>query len=473
MQIPDYSKARVLVVGDLMLDKYWYGEASRISPEAPVPVVHVDISEQRAGGAGNVALNIAALGAQVSVIGYCGCDEAASALINILQNSGVRCLIESLDTISTISKLRVLSRHQQLIRLDFEDGFGEVPPDNALRQFSCELDETDVIVLSDYGKGTLQAVRKFIEMARSAGKRVLIDPKGSDFSKYRDATLITPNMSEFEAVVGSCKTNEHLAEKGLGLLRQLDIESLLVTRGEQGMTLLSQDAEPMHLATESREVYDVTGAGDTVISVLAASLAAQESLPEAIKLANVAASIVVEKLGAATVNLDEFRNALHRKRARYRGIVQFDQLVNAIETAKSIGEKIVVTNGCFDILHFGHIQYLQQAKKLGDRLVILVNSDASVNRLKGPNRPVNTLQTRMEMLSALECVDWVLAFDADTPSELICKLAPDVLVKGGDYSDITDIAGHDCVIENGGKVKILDYIDGFSTTSIIQSIRDD
>ncbi len=473
MQLPNYSAGRVLVIGDLMLDRYWHGGTSRISPEAPVPVVHVKNDEQRAGGAGNVALNIAALGGKVSVMGFVGQDEPAEVLESLLQDAGVLCLFEGLKDFPTITKLRVMSRHQQLIRLDFEDGFHAVNNERLLHQYHAEMVQTNVVVLSDYGKGTLNHVEQFIALAKQLNKPVLIDPKGTDFTKYRNATLITPNLSEFEAVVGSCTTQQQLVEKGMKLLQEMQFEALLVTQGEQGMTLLSKDDKPLHLPTHAREVFDVTGAGDTVISVLAASLAAKKSLPDATVLANMGAGIVVGKLGTATVDTEELNYVIQGQRAHHRGVVSLNELKPAMEQAKKEGEKIVLTNGCFDILHPGHIRYLQQAKALGDRLIVLVNSDDSVKRLKGPERPVNDLQYRMEMLAALECVDWVMPFENDTPEQEIDRLLPDILAKGGDYSDITTIAGHESVLANGGEVKLLSFIEGHSTTSIIKSIKGD
>ncbi|MBD9359548.1 bifunctional D-glycero-beta-D-manno-heptose-7-phosphate kinase/D-glycero-beta-D-manno-heptose 1-phosphate adenylyltransferase HldE [Methylomonas fluvii] len=472
MQLPNYSTARVLVVGDLMLDRYWHGATSRISPEAPVPVVHVKQDEQRAGGAGNVALNIAALGAKVSLLGFTGEDEAAAALKTLLQQAKVLCLFQAVPGYPTITKLRVMSRHQQLIRLDFEDGFNNVDSDALLHLYHAEMMQSQVIVLSDYGKGTLSQVQQFIKLAKQLNKPVLVDPKGSDFSIYRQATLITPNLSEFEAVVGRCADQAQIVERGMNLLSDLELQALLVTRGENGMTLLSKNEEPLHLPTHAREVFDVTGAGDTVISVLAASLAAKKTLAEATQLANIGAGIVVGKMGTATVNTDELANALQGPRAHHKGVCSLPDLLAERAAAKQNGEKIVATNGCFDILHPGHVRYLQQAKTLGDRLVVLVNSDASVQRLKGPERPVNKLDHRMEMLAALECVDWVVEFEQDTPKEVIDQLLPDILVKGGDYTDITSIAGHESVLANGGEVKILSFIEGHSTTSIIQTIRD-
>ncbi len=471
MQLPNYSTGRVLVIGDLMLDRYWHGSTSRISPEAPVPVVHVNDDEQRAGGAGNVALNIAALGGKVSVMGFVGQDEPAESLKLLLQDAGVLCLFEALNDYPTITKLRVMSRHQQLIRLDFEDGFHAVNNEQLLHQYHAEMMQADTIVLSDYGKGTLNPIEPFIDLAKKLNKPVLIDPKGSDFTKYKQATLITPNLTEFEAVVGHCKDQQQLVEKGMNLLDEMDFSALLVTQGEQGMTLLTKDEAPLHLPTHAREVFDVTGAGDTVISVLAASLAAKKSLAESTILANMGAGIVVGKIGTATVNTEELSYALQGQRAHHRGVGSLEIIKQAMQAAKAEGEKIVLTNGCFDILHPGHIRYMQQAKALGDRLIILVNSDASVKRLKGPERPLNDLQYRMEMLAALECVDWVLPFEGDTPKDEIDYLLPDILAKGGDYTDVTSIAGHESVLANGGEVKMLSLFEGHSTTSIIKSIR--
>lgn len=471
MQIPNYAAAHVLVLGDIMLDRYWHGGTSRISPEAPVPVVHVQQDEYRPGGAGNVALNIASLGGKVTVMGYTGADEPAELLLRQLKQHGVLCVLEQLPGHSTVTKLRVMSRHQQLIRLDFEDGFEAVDGDRLLHLYHAELEQAKVVILSDYGKGTLNNVQAFIGLARQMKKPVLVDPKGSDFQRYREATLITPNLNEFEAVVGPCPSQQQIVERGVKLLEELALEALLITRGEQGMTLLCRDLPPVHLPTHAREVFDVTGAGDTVISVLAASLAAKQSMVEATMLANIGAGIVVGKMGTATVSVEELKQAMYGRRAQHHGVCSKDELQALLKDAKQDGEKIVMTNGCFDILHPGHIRYLQQARALGDRLVVLVNSDASVARLKGPQRPVNKLEQRMEMLAALECVDWVVPFAEDTPRDTIAALLPDILVKGGDYSDITEIAGHDAVLAAGGEVKILPFVEGHSTTSIIETIR--
>ncbi len=471
MKLPDYSSARVLVVGDLMLDRYWHGNTSRISAEAPVPIVHVKNNEQRAGGAGNVALNLAALGAKVTTIGFVGQDEAAIQLRKLMETAGITCKFEELINQPTITKLRIMSRNQQLIRLDFEERFHDIDESSLLAHFKTELEQTQIVILSDYGKGTLNNIQKFITLAIKMHKPVLIDPKGTNFQRYRNASLITPNLTEFEAVVGTCETEEEIVSKGLNLLDELQLEALLITRSKQGMTLLTKDSPALHLPTHALEVFDVTGAGDTVISTLAASLAAHKTLAESTKLANLAAGSVVGKMGTATVTAEELNYAIHGSKAHYRGIGTLAEILTAIRQAQDDGEKIVLTNGCFDLLHLGHITYLKQAKALGNRLVVLVNSNASVQRLKGETRPINDLEHRMAMLAALECVDWVMSFEADTPQNMIAKLLPDILVKGGDYKDISTIVGHKEVLANGGKVEILNFVDGHSTTNIIQTIQ--
>ncbi len=468
-----FRNARILVAGDVMLDQYWHGPTSRISPEAPVPVVQVDVKqvEERAGGAGNVALNIAALGAQVTVLSVTGADREADSLEQHLSAKGVACRFQRLPGCATIRKLRILSRHQQLIRLDFEDGFPDFDPESLLQPFRDCLADVDLVVLSDYGKGALRAMPRLIATAREAGKPVLVDPKGKDFNIYVGATIVTPNLPEFEAVAGHCRNEEEIVAKGHGLRRSLGLEALLITRGEHGMTLLQAGDKVLHLPARAREVYDVTGAGDTAISVLAAALAAGAELAEATNWANVAAGIVVGKLGTATVKLSELRRAL-RDEQESRGILSEEELLLAVEDARAEGETIVMTNGCFDILHAGHVAYLEQAKHLGDRLIVAVNDDDSVRRLKGAGRPVNSLEQRMQVLAALGCVDWVVPFSEDTPERLICSVRPDFLVKGGDYR-AEEVAGYGCVTANGGQVRILDYHEGHSTTGLINAIRNE
>ncbi|BAO43070.1 bifunctional D-glycero-beta-D-manno-heptose-7-phosphate kinase/D-glycero-beta-D-manno-heptose 1-phosphate adenylyltransferase HldE [Thiolapillus brandeum] len=467
--LPDLSRARVLVAGDLMLDRYWHGATERISPEAPVPVVHVRDEEGRPGGSGNVAVNISALGGRASLLGLVGEDQAADSLESALQQAGVNTHLFREKTYPTITKLRVISRHQQLIRLDFEDGFPEHDPSGMLHCFQALLAEHDVVVLSDYGKGTLANPQAWIDLARQAGLPVLIDPKGKDFSRYRGATLITPNLSEFEAVAGSCGNTRELETAARKLLDDCALEHLLVTRGEQGMSLFNAHDEAHHLPTRAREVFDVTGAGDTVIATLATALGAGQSMESATALANLAAGIVVGKLGTASVSAVEMEHALQEQRLAEHGVVSEDVLMNLVTAARNRGERVVFTNGCFDLLHAGHVTYLEQASKLGDRLIVAVNTDETVRQLKGPERPVNPLENRMHVLAALGFVDWVVPFAEETPERLICRLQPDLLVKGGD-NDPDRIPGAACVRKAGGEVKVLSYVDGVSTTSIVDSI---
>lgn len=465
-----FQQAKVLVLGDVMLDRYWFGATNRISPEAPVPVVRVQENEERAGGAANVAMNIASLNVPVQLLGLTGQDEAGIALSSMLEKQGIDCNFVQLASHPTITKLRVLSRHQQLLRLDFEEDFHNVQSDELLAKLQSAVQNFGALILSDYGKGTLNAVQSMIQIARQANVPVLIDPKGTDFERYRGATLLTPNMSEFEAVVGKCQNEEDIVEKGLKLIRKIELKALLVTRSEKGMTLLHPEQPPFHLPTEAKEVFDVTGAGDTVISVLATALADGRSFEEACYLANVAAGIVVGKLGTSTVSNVELENAIHGRTTTGFGVMNEQQLKEVVRQAKKRGEKIVMTNGVFDLIHPGHISYLDNARKLGDRLIVAVNSDASVKRLKGESRPINSLDARMAVLAGLSAVDWVVEFTEDTPQRLISEILPDLLVKGGDYKP-EDIAGGKEVIANGGEVKVLNFEDGFSSSNVINKIQ--
>ena len=468
--LPDFSKANVLVVGDIMLDRYWYGATNRISPEAPVPVVKINALEERPGGAANVAMNVTSLGGEAKLIGLTGIDEPAKILTEQLQQQHVVCDFEALNSHPTITKLRVLSRNQQLIRLDFEEPFCDVDSIPLLQRIENALPQAKVMVLSDYAKGVLSSVEAIIKMAQQANVPVLIDPKGTDFTRYRGATLLTPNMSEFEAVVGPCHSEEDIEVKGHQLIRDYDIKALLVTRSEKGMTLLQIGQPTYHLPTQAKEVFDVTGAGDTVIATLAASLAAGYTLEDSCFLANASAGVVVGKLGTSTVTQVELEDAIRARTDNGFGVMSEEDLLKQVANARQRGEKIVMTNGCFDILHAGHVSYLANARKLGDRLIVAVNSDQSVKQLKGESRPINPLMQRMIVLGALDSVDWVVPFEEQTPQRLIARILPDVLVKGGDYKP-DQIAGSKEVIAAGGEVRVLNFEDGCSTTNIINSIK--
>ncbi len=469
---PDFTRARLLVVGDVMLDSYWHGAATRISPEAPVPVVQIQQEEHRVGGAGNVALNAASLGATVHLLGLVGQDPAADELDCRLRNHGVITYLMRVPGSKTISKLRVISRHQQLIRLDFEDHFPAWQPADLLIGYTQALAHSGLVILSDYAKGLLRETVTLIQAARRLNIPVVIDPKGEDFERYREATLITPNLAEFEAIVGPCPDEATLEERAENLRQHLAIDALLITRSERGMSLITAGNPPSHLPTVAREVFDVTGAGDTVVAVIGASLAAGLSLAQAVVLANQAAGLVVGKLGTATVSRQELE--------AQAGVVQSASRPAAIEPAvwqwrqqaRNQRQRIVMTNGCFDILHPGHIQYLEQARALGDGLIVAINDDASVQRLKGSNRPINNLEHRQRMLAALACVDYVIPFAEDTPERLITQLLPDILVKGGDYR-ADQIAGAAAVLAAGGEVRVLEFLPGHSTTQLIDKIRDE
>ena len=470
LTMPRFDLAPVLVVGDVMLDRYWHGTTSRISPEAPVPVVRVDQHEDRPGGAANVALNIAALGAPAYLVGVTGQDEAADALTDSLRAAHVQVRFQRIAEQPTIVKLRIMSRHQQLIRVDFEEPF-DTDAQALASDTAAMLAGVKVLVLSDYGKGALKNHQALIQLAKARKIPVLADPKGKDFSIYRGASLITPNLSEFEAIVGVCADEADLVAKGNDLMARLDLGALLVTRGEHGMTLLRPGQAALHLPARAREVFDVTGAGDTVISTLAAALAAGEELPQAVGLANLAAGIVVGKLGTAAISAPELRRAVQRSEGSERGVLTLEQLQLAIEDARAHGEKIVFTNGCFDILHAGHVTYLEQARAQGDRLIVAVNDDASVTRLKGPGRPINSVDRRMAVLAGLGAVDWVIPFSENTPERLLEQVRPDVLVKGGDYKSVEEVVGAQIVQGYGGEVRILGLVENSSTTAIVERIR--
>ena len=468
-QVPDFSKVRALVIGDVMLDRYWHGDTNRISPEAPVPVMRVTDDDYRLGGAANVAFNMAQLGCQVSVMGVVGKDEAAEELQRQIEAKQMQFLPQVSEGAQTIVKLRVMSRHQQLMRLDFENT--KTSPAISASQLDLDvLQKHDVVILSDYAKGALSECAELISAIKQANLPVLVDPKGSNFTKYLGASIITPNMSEFEAVVGECESDADVESQGRDLMSQLQLEALLVTRSEKGVTLLQGADAPWHMPTQAKDVFDVTGAGDTVIATLAACVGAGESYQSAARWANIAAGIVVGKSGTSSVSISELQAANDQLHLSSRGVFTEAEVKQLVKTAQAQGETVVVTNGCFDILHAGHVTYLQEAAKLGDRLVVAVNSDETVRELKGPERPVNPVDNRMTVLSALACVDWVVRFDEMTPERLICELKPDFLVKGGD-NDPANIPGNQCVWDAGGQVIALTYVDGVSTTQIVESIK--
>ncbi|MEM6580027.1 MAG: bifunctional D-glycero-beta-D-manno-heptose-7-phosphate kinase/D-glycero-beta-D-manno-heptose 1-phosphate adenylyltransferase HldE [Pseudomonadota bacterium] len=470
INFPRLNQASVLVVGDVMLDRYWEGPAARISPEAPVPVVKVEQVSEYPGGAGNVALNLATLGCGASLLAPSGDDTDADVLESVLGAASVDTQLLRNKAHKSTVKLRVMSRQQQLIRLDFEEPAAESMPAVTSESLKPLLDGVGAVVLSDYAKGALANVQDLLAVCRKRGVPVLVDPKGSDFARYRGAHVLTPNLLELESVVGHCEHESELVARAGQLITELDLQALLVTRGEAGVTLLRKDQPELHLPAYAREVFDVTGAGDTVIATLAAGIASGTSLETSAALANLAASIVVAKAGTATVSEPELRQAMLLAHGFDRGSLTIEQLELAVLDARKRQERIVFTNGCFDVLHAGHVAYLEQARQLGDRLVVAVNSDESVERLKGAGRPINPVDRRMAVICGLEAVDWVVAFEQDTPHDLLSMLKPDVLVKGGDYEGKESVVGWEIVEAYGGEVQVLDYVTGVSTSKIVDQL---
>lgn len=469
------ARVRALVVGDLMLDEYVWGAVDRISPEAPVQVVEVKRKELRLGGAGNVINNLLTLGVQVDVASVVGGDEDGQFLLRRLAERGVKqhgvfCQPGRV----TSRKTRVLASNQQIVRIDQEtrseiSAASETRLIDHVRRVASQL---DVIYLSDYQKGVLtdRLLGEVIAIGRRAGVPVVVDPKGNDYRKYHGATLLTPNRKEAQQATGIAIVDEEsLLAAGRKLLAELELEALVLTRSEQGMTVFSTAGE-MHLPTVAREVYDVSGAGDTVLSLFGLGMAQRLPLESTAALANLGAGVVVGKVGTSTVSAQELLAAV--------GLQQHDAdekiltpvlLQNILAGERSRGKNIVFTNGCFDLLHVGHVKYLQAARRLGDLLVLGLNSDASIRRLKGPGRPLIGQEERAHILAALHCIDYVVIFDEDTPLELISVLHPDILVKGGDYTR-EGVVGREVVESYGGRVELISFVDGKSTTNIINKI---
>ena len=450
------ASIRCLVVGDLMLDEYLWGKAERISPEAPVQVVDVMKEELRLGGAGNVVNNLAALGVKVAVCSVVGDDENGWSLLKAFGRREV-----AIDAIfrdpgrRTSRKTRVVAANQQIVRIDREsrESLSAVFEQQVCSWVTAHAASFDAIVLSDYNKGILTAavIAATVAAAATAGVPVLVDPKGTDFARYAGATLLTPNRKEAEAASGiAISDTASLTAAAHVIMNSANLQHLLVTRSEEGMSLFSKDGDAVHIPTVAREVFDVSGAGDTVLATLALAIAAGFTMAQAAGLANIAAGIAVGKLGTSVVAPQEIITALALShRDSDSKIKNLDTLVAITSTEKARGKRIVFTNGCFDLLHAGHVKYLQKAASLGDLLILGLNSDTSVRRLKGEKRPLICEDERAHILAALDCIDYVVLFNEDTPLDLITALKPDILAKGGDYV-IGDVVGRDVVESNGG-----------------------
>ena len=464
------SPSEILVVGDVMLDRYLEGVVERVSPEAPVPVVRVLRTFERPGGAANTAVNIAALGGRSMLVGTTGTDAAANAVRALVEAAGVSGeSLVAVVAVPTTVKTRLLDGHQQVARFDEERPFD----DAEVRVSLCALIEARLprarwAVISDYAKGVCDETvcRTVIDGGRRHGVKVIVDPKGTDFAKYAGAAVITPNQGEAAAVVGFAIRDAEDALRAARWIRDaFEIESVVVTLGDKGLVMVGPDGTAV-IPTRARRVCDVTGAGDTVVAMLAVALAEGTAIEEACHLANAAAGLQVARIGATTVSRQEVRVSLARPPAAADKIIGFERLTPAVRQARAEGRRIGFTNGCFDMLHHGHVAVLEAAANACDVLVVGVNSDASIRRLKGPTRPVVPAEARRAVLAALSSVTWVCEFDDDTPLELIQAIEPDVLVKGGDYA-LESIVGADLVLARGGRVMTVPLVPHASTTSLV------
>ena len=469
------ASTKALVVGDLMLDEYIWGAVDRISPEAPVQIVEVKRKELRLGGAGNVINNLLTLNCQVDVVSVVGDDDDGQFLLRRLAERGVHQhgVFSQLNRV-TSRKTRVLASNQQMLRIDQETRakISKESEERILSYVQDTLSSLDVIFLSDYQKGVLtdRLLKEVIAIGRKANIPVLVDPKGDDYSKYLGATLLTPNRKEAQTATGISITDEAtLLEAGRKLLADLELDALVLTRSEEGMTVFSSDGE-IHLPTVAREIFDVSGAGDTVLSLFGLGMAQKLPLGCSAGLANLAAGIAVGKVGTSTVSAQEILATVSSQQHEAdQKIRNAPLLKNILAGERQKGKTVVFTNGCFDLLHVGHVKYLQSARQLGDLLVLGLNSDASIQRLKGPNRPLIGEEERAHILAALDCIDYVVVFDEDTPLELITALRPDILVKGGDYTP-EGVVGKELVESYGGRVELINFVDGKSTTGIVEKI---
>ena len=465
---------RMLVVGDIMLDRYIRGDVNRISPEAPVPVLAVKERKNVLGGAANVAANLAGLGCDVLLWGIAGEDNNADILAFLLREHHIQNRIVSTALRPTSTKTRITAGNHQIVRYDEEiiDPLPSNIEDDLFCSLSEEIEASHAVILSDYAKGVLQGklCPRIINECISKGKPVFVDPKGHDWNRYRGATCVTPNEAELALISDNPrKSGVSIATNARNARARFSLRQLLVTLGANGMALFLENEEECVIpASRAREVFDVSGAGDTVVAVLAASIAAGATWKDATKLANQAAGIVVTRAGTSPITIEDMVS-LSRCEEKSKTL-SLEEATLSVETWKRNGESIVFTNGCFDLLHPGHIRLLQEAAKEGDRVVVGLNSDTSVKRLKGAERPLLTQDDRAAILSALECVDAVVIFEEDTPLNLIRTLQPSVLVKGGDYTPET-VVGKDIVEAAGGKVVIVPLLEGKSTTGILQAIR--
>tara|TARA_B100001027_G_scaffold91196_1_gene62598 strand:- start:1818 stop:3296 length:1479 start_codon:yes stop_codon:yes gene_type:complete len=485
-----FKKSKILIIGDAMLDKYYLGSTERISPEAPVPVLKVESEILKPGGAANVASNISSLGQDTTLIANIGIDTNGKILKKLIGAQKINLISKNDKKILTTTKSRFISQNQQLIRVDDETNskINFLMPSN----LESQVKKCDAVIFSDYKKGAQDNITKLIKLANKFKKPVFIDPKGDNFDCYKNAFCITPNRKEFENIVGKCSSNQDLVNKSKKLIIKLNLKSILITLGSEGMILVEKNSKPTKIeATSVNEVFDVTGAGDTVIATLCATYLSSEmqDLKFAAVVANIAAGEVIKKLGAQSISEKELSSIVYENLnladeieneyfSKLDELENFDRIIgNETDLAKilnlirELGFKIGFTNGCFDILHRGHIQYLDKARKSADFLFIGVNDDNSVKKLKGENRPINGLKDRMNFLNRATLDDaFIIKFSESTPLRLIKRIKPDILIKGGDYK-ANQIIGNEFVKKNNGEVKIIPFLKGYSTSNLIKKIK--
>jgi D-beta-D-heptose 7-phosphate kinase/D-beta-D-heptose 1-phosphate adenosyltransferase len=479
IKLPDFSHLSILVVGDLMLDRYLWGEVERISPEAPVPVVRLSRETDRVGGAGNVAANLAGLGLRTRLAGQVGTDNAGDVLLAKLEGAGIDvAAIVRTSSRPTITKTRIIGGHQQMLRLDSEQAgdFSPAEQHSLIETVTARLraEVPAALVLSDYAKGSLSAAvcQALIKAAQAAGVPVFVDPKGLDYGKYRGATCLTPNKREAAEVCAVAGGDTERLLAGLeAMRRQFDIGHIVLTRGEEGMSSIGAEGVH-HFPASAKQVFDVSGAGDTVIAMLAAAYAAGLEQAQACTLANLAAGIVVGKVGTVPIEAGELQQALQQVDSLHQAdkIRDLESATGFVAGLRASGKRVAFTNGCFDLLHAGHVTYLEQARKQGDALVVGLNTDRSVRALKGPTRPVIHEDDRARVLAALESVDAVVPFDEDTPLRMIQALRPDVLVKGDDYRE-EEVVGAAEVKSWGGRIVLIPVVPGRSTSAILAAVN--
>ena len=470
------ERPKFMVIGDLILDEYIWGGVNRISPEAPVPVLESRSENLTLGGAANVANNLIALGCEVHLVGAIGQDEKGDRLLSLIEERGIFTQgIYRFVHRPTTSKIRIIAHNQQILRIDKEDNrpITEETENKIIKFVNDTMAEVSGVICSDYQKGILteKVIKKIMHRAKNCKKQVIVDPKKAEFGLYKGATVITPNQMEVEQAV-PIKINDEidLERAGEYLLTLTKAKALLVTRGKDGMTLYMEKEKPVNIPTVAKEVYDVTGAGDTVVSVFAMTSAVGFNYQESAWLSNMAASNVVGKVGTAVATLDEINEYLQDEMLRTsHTVLGLDELKKISSLSKSTGKKIVFTNGCFDLLHGGHIEFLQKAKALGDLLIVGVNSDESVRSIKGNGRPFKNQKERTDILSALKYIDYITVFNEPTPKDLIREIRPDILVKGDDYR-IDEVVGREIVEGYGARVELIPIVKGLSTTKTVEKI---